>query len=76
MKHIIDGMEVETSDFFQASVGDYTVHEGRIWRVTGRFGANVGDGKSLDREISGEHSFVKNPEKVFRVTKPTGYIRI
>jgi len=29
MKHIIDGMEVETSDYLTASVGDYTVRDGK-----------------------------------------------
>jgi len=76
MKHIIDGMEVETSDYLTASVGDYTVRDGKIWRVNGRFGFNVGDGKSLEREIAGEKAFVKNPEKIFKAIRPTGHIRI
>lgn len=76
MKHIIDGREVETSDFLRASVSDYTVHEGKIWRITARFGPAIGDCKTLERELSREKTSVNNDVKLYIVTKPSGYIRI
>ncbi len=72
----IDGMEVEVSDFFRATVSDYTVYEGKVWRIVSRNGPAIGDCKGLEREISGEHISVPNSVKLFKVVKPTGYIRI
>jgi len=76
MKAHIDGMDVETSDFIRANVSDYTVYEGKVWKIISRYGPAIGDCKGLERENAKEHTSVPNSVKLFKVVYPTGYIRI
>ena len=74
VEKIIDGINVTYSTIISPSVGDYTVHNGKIWRVTGIFGASSGNCKTLERK--NEKTSVPLSTKLPLVLKPTGYIPI
>lgn len=68
----IDNREVEVSNIIKARCGEYTVYNGKIWKIT----AVDSVYRRLDREKSAETVWVKNNIALYKVLKPTGYISV
>lgn len=70
----IENMEVEYSDNIYAECGDYCIYDNKIWKVV----ASDFNGKTLVKEIKNEKIFLKRKDniKIYKVLKPTGYIKI
>lgn len=60
----------------KASVGDYTVYQNKIWRVTASIGCGKKRTKHLVREIANEDVWVSGNEPLFEIIRPSGYIRV
>jgi hypothetical protein len=73
MSKIIDGKKVVYTFIIKARVGDYTVHQDKIWNITGSGGPAYKKYKILERK--NERISLLNTE-LPKVISPTGYINI
>lgn len=71
----IDGREVVTSGF-SAHVGDYTVYQNKVWKITGSIGSNHDRRLNLERPKHNQSIWIDVKEEHSKVIKPTGYIAV
>ncbi len=73
----IDGFNVTLSNL-PARVSDYTVYNGKIWKVVGSEGMGAHRSIKLERDLPKhlDELWVKGKVVLRKVIKPTGYIRL
>ena len=72
---VIENRNITVSKY-SPTVGDYTVHNDKLWRVVAYAGPAIGNCKTLERQKTCERVNVSNMVKLRKVERPTGYIDI
>ena len=70
----INGMKIGISTFIRAQVGEYTVYNNKIFRITSSSGQGISRSYKLERPD--ETCVVKGNVKLMKIIYPSGYISL